>query len=743
MNLSLKTRVIVTWCCVIASSSYAVDVQIPASRDNTLYQNPERSNGASPKMWTGRSTNGNLKRCAVFFDIASIIPAEATITSAVLSISVDRAPVTPGGATMVNIHRLSKDWGEGLSASGGFGGGGGTQALTNDMTFTHTFYPTGFWASAGGDFVAASSAGTSVTWPTIADFIPNHFWSSAQTVIDVQGWLDEPSSNFGWMVIGSLTMIASAKRFISRNSTNESEHPTLFVGFVTLTTTTSTTTLPLRFEDTGGAVVGYWPGDDTTADDQSLFNNDGTFAGDAGTTTNIPACLFANQTNSFAFDGTGDWISIGNSGFPGGPNPSISIAFWVNVQSRPDNPGDEEYFIGLGNSAVNNRRIMVGGRNEGDVSIEHGGGTADWVATSTLLPLNTWVHVTYTASNTVDRIYTNGTLSDVNDRGFILVNQVGFGRLGAAITNNPAGALEMDGYLDEPAVFNRTLTSAEAQMLFLGTTTSTTSTSSTLTSSTSSTSTSSTSTTTTSTTTSPFVNMMPYAEPFEAMPPYTNDFAIDGTNGWIGKDNAAFISTNAELNATLLTDLEAAGLPFAIPGDHTKVLCIAPDKVPVGRPREAMNISSKVNGNTDTVFTDFLWRPRMGVEPRTTDTNAQLAFCTFLNGAMVIYHDDSGTPEWHPLTNAPILNAGVWVRVTIEKNYMHSRWRLRINGQEHISDPKGWNTAGGSSHPGPWFDMVNKGSSMSKLQFEGEGYTDDVVVQSSNPFSDAILLIIR
>ena len=707
-----------------------------------MYLNPERSGGLSANLWTGRSSNGSLKRCAVYFDIAANIPGEATITSAVLSISVDRAQAN-AGPTMVNIHRLNNDWGEGPSVYHGFGGGGGTQALTNDMTFLHTFYPTGIWTSAGGDYDASSSAGTLVSYPTFNDFIPTPYWSSVQMIDDVQGWLDDPSSNFGWMVIGSLTINATAKRLISGNSTNESKHPTLCVGFITLTTSTSTTTLPLRFEDTGDAIVSYWPGDDTTADDQSLFNNDGMFVGDAGTTTNIPPCLFANQTNSFAFDGSGDWITIGNNAYPGGPNPNISIAFWVNVQSRPDNPGDEEYFVGLGNTAGNNRSIMVGGRNEGDVTIEHGSGAADWVATATLLPLNTWVHVAYTASNTTDRIYTNGILSDINDRGFILVNQVGLGRLGSAISGNPAGVLEMDGYLDEPVIFNRTLTTAEIQTLFLGTTTSTTSTSSTLTSSTSTTSTPSTSTSTTSTTTSPFVNPIPYAEPFEAMPPYTNGFAIDGANGWIGQDNAAIISTNAELNASLLADLETAGVPLAIPDDHTKVLWITPDKVPVGRPREPMKIATKVEGNTSTVFTDFLWRPRMGAEPRTVETNTQLGFCTYFDGTLVIYHDHQGTPEWHPLTNSPVLSTGTWVRVTVEKNYTHSRWRLRINGREHISDIKGRNTAGGSSHPGPWFDMVTKGPSLSKVQFEGEGYADDVIVQSTNPFADAILLIIR
>jgi hypothetical protein len=754
VNISTRVGLVAVGCVFLASVSYAADLAIPAKRDNTLYQGQadggppdgERSNALGPNIWTGKGSNGNLKRSALFFDCKSIIPAEATITSAVLVLTLDRAQPNVG-PTDIGIYRLVADWGEGTSdASLIDGGGRGTNATPGDMTFTHNFFNSSLWVTAGGEYVATPSASATARWPQFSDGPPfqptNHLTSIGVLEIDIQNWIDGVNPEYGWMLRGDETQQPTAKRYWGVQHTIASQRPILLVGFNTLTTTTSTTTLPIRFEDTAGTLVGYWPGDDTTADDLSEFNNDGTFAGDAGPTTNIPNCLFANQTNSFAFDGAGDWITIGNAGVPGGPDPNISIAFWVNVQSRPDNPGDEEFFFSLGHTAGNNRRLMIGGRNEGDVTIEHGG-LPDWLATSTFLPLNTWVHVAYTASNGTDRIYTNGILSDVNAAEFQLVN-VGNSRIGSAINNNPAGDLEMDGYIDEPAIFNRTLTSAEIAKLHFGTTTSTTSTSSTITSSTSTISTSTaTSTTTTSTTTSPFVNPIPYGEPFEAMPPYTNDFEIDGINGWIGKNHSAVISTNAALNAAIEVGLAIDNVPVGIPGPHTKVLCVTPDNVPISRPREAMKIASKVNGNTSTLFSDFLWQPRLGAEPRTVGTNAQLALYPHYNGKIIIYHDDSGTAEWHPLTNSPVLSTSTWVRVTVEQNFTESRWRLRINGQEHITDPKGWTTAGGSTPNGSWFDMVSKGPSLSKIEFEGEGYTDDVIVQTQNPFQDALLLIIR
>ena len=37
-------------------------------------------------------------------------------------------------------------------------------------------------------------------------------------VADVQAWLDNPASNFGWLMLGDETAIATAKRFDTRES---------------------------------------------------------------------------------------------------------------------------------------------------------------------------------------------------------------------------------------------------------------------------------------------------------------------------------------------------------------------------------------------------------------------------------------------------------------------------------------------------------------------------------------------
>jgi hypothetical protein len=92
------------------------------------------------------------------------------------------------------------------------GEGDGAPATPNDATWRHRFFDTIFWTNEGGDFSATVSASQSVGG------IGQYTWSSTQMVADVQSWLDDPASNFGWLVLGNETTIATAKRFDTRES---------------------------------------------------------------------------------------------------------------------------------------------------------------------------------------------------------------------------------------------------------------------------------------------------------------------------------------------------------------------------------------------------------------------------------------------------------------------------------------------------------------------------------------------
>jgi hypothetical protein len=145
----------------------------------------------------------------VAFDIAGSIPPGSMITAVTLSLNMSRT--IDGTARTVELHKLLADWGEGTSIAPGEEGIG-APATTNDATWRHRFFDTIFWATEGGDFSATVSASQSVGG------VGQYMWSSAQMVADVQSWLDNPASNFGWIVLGDESTIATARRFDTRES---------------------------------------------------------------------------------------------------------------------------------------------------------------------------------------------------------------------------------------------------------------------------------------------------------------------------------------------------------------------------------------------------------------------------------------------------------------------------------------------------------------------------------------------
>lgn len=199
-------------------------VTLEPSRDNTLYETADGSlsNGAGQHVFTGTTATGDIRRAVLAFDVAAAIPAGATITRVTLTLNMSR---TISGAQNVELYRLLADWGEGSSNAGGQEGGG-APSMTGDATWIHTFYDTDFWSNAGGDFAAIASASQSVggtgayTWGSTPDM-----------VADVQGWLDDPGQNFGWILIGNEAVTGSAKRFDSREHPTSSVRPELLVEY--------------------------------------------------------------------------------------------------------------------------------------------------------------------------------------------------------------------------------------------------------------------------------------------------------------------------------------------------------------------------------------------------------------------------------------------------------------------------------------------------------------------------------
>ena len=86
-----------------------------------------------------------------------------------------------------------------------------------------------------GTFPATASASQSV------GSIGSYTWSSAQMVADVQSWLDNPASNFGWLVRGDESSSTTAKRFDTRESASP---PVLTIQYTASTPSPTPTASP-------------------------------------------------------------------------------------------------------------------------------------------------------------------------------------------------------------------------------------------------------------------------------------------------------------------------------------------------------------------------------------------------------------------------------------------------------------------------------------------------------------------
>ena len=199
------------------------EVLIQAGKDNTLYESDTGalSNGKGAYFFVGKTGTSSIRRGLLAFDITGNIEIGASIDSVLLTLNMSRTPTTT--PKIITLHKLLSSWGEGESDAPA-NEGAGTAAENGDATWIHTFYDTIFWAESGGDFSDVVSAAKSV------GAINSYTWNSTpELVADVQSWLDSPSTNYGWILIGDENAVRTAKRFDSRENDIESDRPLLRV----------------------------------------------------------------------------------------------------------------------------------------------------------------------------------------------------------------------------------------------------------------------------------------------------------------------------------------------------------------------------------------------------------------------------------------------------------------------------------------------------------------------------------
>jgi len=165
-------------------------VSITTSRDATIVQSADGSTGNSTGLvYVGcvGKPNNIIRRGLFYFNIAGNVPSNAIIDSVKLSLSFYM-----GYNTTLMMYKTTSNWTEGTSFTTG---GLGVAATPSDVTWLHSSFNTTKWTIPGGDYDSQLSATKSITSSTT-----NILLSTETMKTQVQDWLTNPNTNYGWLL---------------------------------------------------------------------------------------------------------------------------------------------------------------------------------------------------------------------------------------------------------------------------------------------------------------------------------------------------------------------------------------------------------------------------------------------------------------------------------------------------------------------------------------------------------------
>ena len=212
---------------IIPLSILGDTVTLQPAADTALFQNaPDNNLGAQDFMPVGLTSLGSKTRGLVRFDFAGKIPPDAVVNSATLTLHI---VVDHGGSPSpsVDLHRLLKPWIEGSKSGGASGGGSiGAPASSGEPTWNRRAHPNTTWGTPGAqgsaDYVSTASTSGRVASGQI-------LFTNAGLVADLQSFVSNGATNFGWLIKNQSETTSGARRIGSRE--NISSSPTLVVNF--------------------------------------------------------------------------------------------------------------------------------------------------------------------------------------------------------------------------------------------------------------------------------------------------------------------------------------------------------------------------------------------------------------------------------------------------------------------------------------------------------------------------------
>lgn len=213
MNIPFCFKLAVAQLAACATG-LADQVTLSVVADTSLFENHPDSNLGATTLVAGTNQQYSRSRALFRFDL-SALPAAATITQVHVNLNVTRRPDPDQHSGPVDsdfsLFRLLTDWGEGLG-----GEVTGSNAQPGDATWNERHFNSASWATPGGligtDYANDPSATTSVGG------IGSYVWgSSTELISDVQSWLDDPATNFGFILVCQTEGTAgTGRRFAAR-----------------------------------------------------------------------------------------------------------------------------------------------------------------------------------------------------------------------------------------------------------------------------------------------------------------------------------------------------------------------------------------------------------------------------------------------------------------------------------------------------------------------------------------------
>jgi hypothetical protein len=181
------------------------------------------NDGGAPSIYLGNDLSGGSMRGLIRFALPSTLNQRMVITSADFSLTTGALSGGSPTAATVSLQRLTENWGQGT--------GSGADPITGDFTYGQACTAGGAtwnqplcfgvpWATAGGTVNGTLSASASA--PATSGSAVK--WSSTGgtgMASDVQGWVNSPSSNYGWRLLSSTDATSGdVQRFFKSSQLN-------------------------------------------------------------------------------------------------------------------------------------------------------------------------------------------------------------------------------------------------------------------------------------------------------------------------------------------------------------------------------------------------------------------------------------------------------------------------------------------------------------------------------------------